>query len=423
MAQNTSNQQSTLNGLFKQVYAKSVKTAIPNFAILQARLPFSKAAILGDKYHLPVVLSDEHGFTYGGSSGANYTLNSAVSLQMQDAQVPGSELTLQSGMSYGAVSRAQSKGSTAVEGAVGILIERMKASTAKRVEIAMIYGGSGIGQIVSTSTTGSAGTRVYTISTSSFAAGIWAGLENANLDLYTTVGVKLNTNAGVVITAVSVGLKTVTISGNSADLTAIDAATNPKIYFMGTFGNEMTGLDQIMINTGVLFNIDASAYNLWAAQTYDCQGSALTMNKVLSAVNLAVGRGLMQDVQLLVAADSWANLNANLAGQRMFDGSYKSSKAENGVESIKYHSSNGMIEVICHPFVKSGEAFLLPLDNVQRVGSTDIDFRGDGPDGQQEYLVQNPTTNGWICRAYTDQAVLIETPAMTVKLINITATP
>lgn len=54
MAQNTSNQQSTLNGLFKQVYAKSVKTAIPNFAILQARLPFSKAAILGDKYHLPV---------------------------------------------------------------------------------------------------------------------------------------------------------------------------------------------------------------------------------------------------------------------------------------------------------------------------------------------------------------------------------
>ena len=145
MSQGSSNTSTTLNGLFKQIYAKEVKDLIPDFSILQKRLPFTKAALLGDKYHLPVVVADEHGFTYGGSTASNYTLNSAISMQLYDAQVNGSELTLQSGISYGAVSRAQSKGETAVEQAVRLLMERMKASASKRVEIELIYGASPTG--------------------------------------------------------------------------------------------------------------------------------------------------------------------------------------------------------------------------------------------------------------------------------------
>jgi hypothetical protein len=60
MAQNPSNTGATLNGLFKQVYNKEVVTAIPDFAILQKAVPFSKSQMLGDKFHIPVVLSDEH---------------------------------------------------------------------------------------------------------------------------------------------------------------------------------------------------------------------------------------------------------------------------------------------------------------------------------------------------------------------------
>ena len=100
----------TLNGLFKQVYAKNVVSAAPSFAILQKAIPFQKSKLLGDKYHIPVVLTLEQGFTYSNAQGAAYTLNSAVAMQMQDAQVSGAELTLQSGISYGAVSRAQARG-------------------------------------------------------------------------------------------------------------------------------------------------------------------------------------------------------------------------------------------------------------------------------------------------------------------------
>lgn len=422
---------STLPGLFKQVYSPEVRDAIPQFAILQARVPFSKAQLLGDKYHLPVVLSDEHGFTYGGNTAANYTLNAGIAMQLQDAQIASAEITLQSGISYGAVSRAQNKGEQAIESSVRLLIERMKASSAKRVELSLLYGESVNGLGIISATSGSGTSRTYTISGPTWSAGTFAGFENAQFDVFQNTGttpVKLNTNAAVVISTVSVAAKTISVTGNSTDLTAIDAqvgttsGTSATLYFFGAQGNEMSGIDVIMTNTGSLFNISASTYNLWQANLYDCQSSQFTMGKVLSGLALAVGRGLMEDVGLLLNPDSFANLVSDLASQRRFDGSYKSGKGVNGVETIEFHGQNGLIELIPHAMVKSGDAFAMPLDMVKRVGSTDVSFRGEMVGGEMEYLFQNTSTNGWTCRAYTDQAVFIETPAHCVKFTNIVPT-
>lgn len=360
------------------------------------------------------------GFTYGGSTAANYTLNAAISMQMQDAQVPGSELTLQSGISYGAVSRAQSKGETAVEQAVRLLMERMKASASKRVEIQLLYGASATGIGAISAHSGSSGTRVYTISNATWAPGIWSGMENASLDAYSGSS-QLNTNAAVVVTAVNAAAKQISVSGNSSDLTAIDGGSSPFFVFLGAFGNEMTGIDAIVTNTGTLFNINATTYNLWQSQSYDCQSAEFSMGKILSGLALAVGRGLLEDVCVLLNPDSFANIMSDLAAQRKFDGSYSKKKAENGSETVTFYGQNGMIELLPHPMVKSGEAFALPLDVIQRVGSTDVSFRGEGPTGQEDYLFQNTSTNGWTCRAYTDQAILIEQPAYCVKFTGITA--
>lgn len=422
MSQVSANTAATLNGLFRQIYAKEVKTLIPEFSILQKRLPFSKAALLGDKYHLPVVVSDEHGFTYGGNSAANYTLNSAIAMQMQDAQVPGSELTLQSGISYGSVSRAQTKGETAVEQAVRLLMERMKSSSAKRVEIQLLYGASatGIAQVASHS--GSGGTRAYTISAATWSAGIWGGMENASLDCYNGSS-QLNTNAAIVVTSIDPIGKVINVSGNSSDLTAVDGATtSATFFFYGAYGNEMTGIDAILTNTGTLFNINAGTYALWQSQSYDCLNAELSMGKILSGIALAVGRGLLEDVVILLNPDSFSNIMSDLSSQRKYDGSYSKKKAENGFESVTFYGQNGVIELVPHAMVKSGDAFSLPLDSIQRVGSTDVSFRGEGPSGQEEYLFQNTSTNGWTCRAYTDQAILIEAPAWCVKFKNIVPT-
>jgi hypothetical protein len=422
----------TLNGLFRQKYSKEVKDLIPDFGILQKRIPFSSAELLGDFYHLPVVVADEHGFTYGGATAANYTLNASIAMQLQDAQVAGSELTLTSEASYGAVSRSAKKGDTAVEKLVDLLMERMKASTAKRIEIAMLYGQSltGIGQIASG--TGTSTNRVYTLSTATFAAGIWAGMENCQLDCLQTGSFAtgpINTNAAIVVASVSVGSKTVTVTGNSTDLTAVDAqiSTGANFFFYGAAGSlttlnvskEMIGIDAILVNSGTLFNISASTYNLWSSQTYDCLSSEFSMGKLLAGLALPVSRGLLQDIQVFCSPATWANLNTDLGGQRFFDESYDPKKGEKGVNSIVYHGQNGKIEIVSHPMVKYGEAFAVPVDIIQRVGSSDIAFRGEGPLGQEDYFFQNTTTNGWTIRAYTDQAIMIEAPAWCVKYINI----
>ena len=380
------------------------------------------------------MVADEHGFTYGGSTAANYTLNASIAMQLQDAQVTGSELTLTSEASYGAVSRSAKKGDTAVEKLVDLLMERMKSSMAKRVEIALIYGQSltGIGQIASG--TGSGTSRVYTISAATWAPGIWAGMENCQLDVLQTGSFAtgpINTNAAVVVTSVNVGSSQITVSGNSTDLTNIDAqkSTGANFFFYGAGGQltsnnvsaEMVGLDIIVTNTGTLFNINATTYNLWQGNTYSVGSAELAMGKVLSGLALPVARGLMQDVQLLVAPNSWANLNNDLGGQRYYDESYDAKKAEKGVNSIVYHSVNGKIEIISHPMIKQGEAFAVPFDTLQRVGSCDISFRGEGPMGQEDYFFQNTSTNGWTIRAYTDQAIMSEAPALTVKFTGIVA--
>lgn len=417
----------TLNGLFRQVYAKEVKSLIPDWAILQRRLPFSKAVLLGDNFHLPVVVSDEHGFTYGGNTAANYTLNSAIAMQMQDAQIPGSELTLQSGISYGAVSRAQSKGETAVEQAVRILMERMKASAAKRVEIELLYGASSTGLATVTTATSTSTSAVLTIASSTWASGIWSGMENCQLDSYYVSGgtsTQNNTNSPYVVSKVDPVNYKLTVTGNATDIGNISAnIANPTyLLFYGAYGNEMTGIDCILLNTGTLFNINATTYSLWQANSYSCSSGELTMGKILSGLSLAVGRGLMEDVAVLLNPTSFANILSDLSAQRRFDGSYSKKKMENGAETVTFYGQNGMIELVPHPMVKNGDAFALPLDLIQRVGSTDIAFRGEGPTGQEEYLFQNTTTNGWICRAYTDQAILIEAPAHCVKFTSIVYT-
>lgn len=430
MSQSSSNTAATLNGIFRRVYSDKVRTLIPAFAILQGRVPFSKAVILGDKYILPVVVSDEHGFTYGGSTATNYTLNSAVSMQLQEAQIPGSELTLQSGISYGAVSRAQNKGETAVEQAVRLLLERMKASATKRVEIAMLYGASQTGLGCVSAISGTSTSRVLTVSQATWASGIWSGMENCGLDAWyntSTTPVQITANAQMIVTAVSAANRTITVSGNSTDLTLFDshaagvAGTDGTLFFLGAQGNEMTGIDAIISNTGTLFNISATTYNLWAANTYACGSAELSMGKILSGLATAVGRGLLEDVVLLLNPDSFANIMSDLAAQRKFDGSYSKKKAENGSETVTFYGQNGMIELVPHPMVKSGEAFALPLDVIQRVGSSDVSFRGEGPTGQEDYLFQNTSTNGWTCRAYTDQAILIEQPAFCTKFTGIVA--
>jgi len=140
-------------------------------------------------------------------------------MQMGEAQIDGSQLLLASRLDYEAAAKA-SGSKKAFLGATQHLVENMLESMGHRQEVAMLYGGVGLGTMASAS--GSGTTRVLTITTAKFAAGIWSGAENACIDVYNS-STKLNTNADVIVTAVDLDARTVSVS--NLDLASLNHRT------------------------------------------------------------------------------------------------------------------------------------------------------------------------------------------------------
>lgn len=371
-----------LDGLFKNAYGDSVEQLTPEASLIQKEIDFvPQDKETGDKYNQPVVLAQEHGVTYAAAGAGAFALNESVAMTMKNAELQGSQLLIRSALSYDAAAKAANSKKAFVKG-TELLVETMVASISKRLELSLLYGQSetGIGQPASTANVNATSTTI-TISNLTWATGIWAGLENSTLDLYNdmdTTPVKINTNAALVVSSVNLDSKTVTVTGNATDITAIDALTyggNEAMVFEGAQAAEMAGIDKIITNTGTLFGINAGTYNLWKGNNYSASSADLTIGKILKGMAQAVGRGLDERVNLYVAPVTWENLNDDIAALRRLDSSYKASKVEQGNEAITYHGQNGMISVYSHLYMKEGEAFALPSSKCRRVGAQDISFK------------------------------------------------
>ena len=408
---------STLNGLFKTVYADKLLDLVPDYAVLQKKIPFVSAdKETGNFYAQPVNLSHEQGFTYNGDAGSVVTLNAAINSTMKEAQVKGTEMILRTQITYTALSRASKAGPKAFKRASAWKVEDMNNSMRKRLEISMIYGQSSIGEVESI--TSASGSGTITITAASWAGGIWAGAENAAIDSFTST-TKNNTGGDIVITAVNSDTRTlsVTCTGTFSG----ECQAGDLLFFKGTNSGssvftEMAGLQKIIQNSSTLFNINAGTYSLWKGNTVTSVGQ-LTHAKVQDALARAVNKGLMDPVLLLVSPKGFNTLNADLAALRMFDSSY-GTEGKNGFEKLVFHSVNGPVEVVSHPLVKDGDAFIVPLDSVMRLGSVDLSFGVPGMDETFFTLVAN--TNAVELQCMADQAIFLEKPAHAVYLSGIT---
>ena len=86
---------SSIVGDFKERYnTKGIQDAIPESRVILKSVEFDKAALVGNAFHTPVILSDEAGFTYAANNAGNYALNGPTSLNVPDAQVRPSQITL-----------------------------------------------------------------------------------------------------------------------------------------------------------------------------------------------------------------------------------------------------------------------------------------------------------------------------------------
>lgn len=420
-----SNTVATLNGLFKEVYADKIENLIPDGVKLLKLVPYVEAAKeIGNLYHQPVQLSHEHGVTYAAADSGAFNLNNAVAAIFKDAQLGGAQMLIRSSMSYEAAARASNDRKAFVK-ATSLMVQNMVNSMAKRLEISCFYGRTNIGQLASPAS-GSGAARTYTLTTASWASGIWAGSENMPLDVVnlstpTSAGNKVNTTAQLIVTAVDLTARTVSVSGNAGDLTAVDAAIGTGAFLIpfGSLLNDLFGLDRIITNTGVLYNIDASTYNLWKGNTSDALSSALSFSKILSGVALAVERGLDQDVICMISPKTWANISSDQAALRMYDDSYKAGKLENGASEYSFNGQNGKIDIVSSIYCKEGESFIFPPKRLKRIGAMNISFKMPGRQQQEDFFLELTSQAGYELRAYTDQTLFSDSPARLVKIINI----
>jgi hypothetical protein len=404
-AQNTA---STISAWLKEVYADKLDTLIPEGVRLVKMVKFSQGEKeLGDKYIQPVALTHEFGFSVG--TGA-FTLKDAVAATYAEAQVEGKNLLLRTQVSYDAMAKASNSKKAFMKWSEQV-VSNMTASFTKRLEVLHFYGGTSLG------TVSAVNSNTLTITTATWASGIWAGAESAPLNAYDTAsgGSRQDTAAAgfMVISSVDLVARTITVD----DATGV--AANDLIYFYGFYGSELNGLDKICTNTGTLYNISASSYALWKGNSYSAGSAKLTFKKIQHAVALAVAKGLDEKVTVFCSPATYADLNSDLTSMQRLDQSYKKSKGEQGVESISFYGPNGEIEIVPSIYVKEGEAFCVPLSKLKRLGSTDVTMRMPGQQ-EDQLVLQLGSSAGYEMRLFYDGNLFCERPAWLVKITSIT---
>lgn len=419
MSQSQFETQTTLTGMFKDVYEDKIVNLVPESSLFQKKISF----VENDKregriLHQPVLLALPSGLTFGVGAVA---LNNPIASTMGDAQISGAGMTLADRITYDVAAKAASGGARAFVEATELIVDALTQSMSKFIEIELMWGASTLGTLGQSSVnTGSGTTVTFTIDAAEWATGIWGGLENMSIDVYQTSGtVKVNTNAAVVISSVNPTTRVITCTANASDATTINglAASALQLYPYLAVGNEMSGFYVILANTGNLFNINAGTYALWQANTYSFASTAANFGKIQSEVAIATARGLMEDVAVFVNPTTFANIVTSQAGARRYDSSYKSKELENGSTGLTFWGPNGRIELVPHIFMKQGYNFVLPLKRCQRTGATDLTFTLPGMPG--EFFLQLPGYTAYELRCYTLQAAFLNSPYKGVLGINI----
>lgn len=407
---------SKLNGLTKQKFASKILDHIPPGIKFSSRLEFGEAMLLGKKYSQPVELVLPQGMTYAAPGAGAFDINDAEAGVMDEALVDGNQFLFADMLDYESAAKAEKAGENAYENAVKRVIKRMMKAATKRIELSALYGGTSLGKVLSTAAAGA----TINIDPKAWGSGIWLGMKNAKLDVYSanangTPNAKINVNAPVKIASVKVGTKQLLVTGNAADLAAI--AVGHLLVFTGTVGNEPMGLDRISTNTGVLFGLDAAQYELWEGNTYDVAGE-LTLKKLYKGMNDAIGKGLEDDVQVFLNPDTYGNLLAIEAGLRRHVETSGGGDAKNGYRSVKWEGQNGVIEFVPYINIKQGEAFAVPIDTYKKVGATDLTMQAPGR-REHEFFKQMEKKAGYELRMYANLGFFCEAPALGTKLTGI----
>lgn len=396
------------SALHKVAYGEGVPELVPDIALIQKDIKFSESALLGDYFEQAVRLSLPGGFTRAkgdGTAGA-FSLNGATAGTQKKAKVYGYQMVLQDQIPYEDIAKAAGAGAQAYKKATAMFWEGMQLSMRKMLEINLLYGNVGIGKISGYTS----GDPSITISASDWAPQIWAGLEGATIDVQTAATSVVR--GSVTIVAVDIDNRVITLSG-----TVSGCAANDLVYFKGGFAKEMSGLYEILSNTGSLFNISATTYTMWKAAQHTVSG-AFSFQALKKGLGKGLAKGLMEPINVYCSIGAFDDLIGDIHQLRQVDKS-EVRKIELGQDEVVYKYAGINAVVKPHAMVKQGHALGVTPNSAKRVGSADFAF---GMPGRSDGKIWFDLEGYAACegRAYSHQGIVSLAPATCILWSSIT---
>ena len=407
------------NAWFKRVYGDLVLPT-PEHVYLYKNAGFAEGDKIGRKFNFPVYMSHPQGFTHTAATDGVSSLNTSIAPVVTEAEVDGSVIDLELKFGYTEAMRAMNGGKSSYGNVVSMGLEKMSVSMHERLEILMLYGGTGLGKTASGVAT-SAVLETVTFSAATWAPAIWMYALGANVQFYLGSAVQAS-SAAFTVGAVNIASRTVVFSGSTAACAALDTAVNASgaaldVYFYGAYGKEMVGIDKVATTAGTLYGVDNTNYAVWQGNS-SAVGGAISLEKILLGLYPAMIKGMRGDAQLLVNPQIFSALAADEAALVRHNAS---KKAENGFNTISYYYGQGSIDIVGHPYVKFGEGFACLKDSYRLIGGTKPTMMVIGKNGEvPQYFERVAGTNGFAAYLHSDLAVLWDEPGKVTKFTGIT---
>jgi hypothetical protein len=397
---------SELDGFFKEQYVGEAIDATPDWAILGDLIKYDEEHSPGGDYVRNIIFRRPHGITFGAAATA-YTLNDALPIETEDIRLNSKEFVLRTKIAIGLLARAKDN-RQAFAKIMDPVVKTMNDSSHFYREMCLLYGGRHIGASTTNSTNPSAGTTMdIEISTATFAAGLWAQMEGAKLDVYDDSvdgGTKRNTGGPITVTVVDIPNHKITVSGDNTSLTNIyNNRTDSFLKPLGADGVWMKGLSLIVGHTsGSLFGVNATNRTLWRGNSLANGSVPVGFSTFEKAASKTLPRGGLGKRVVLLGHQSWSDLNIDSLGYR-YETNKKGGTLDLGVKNYTHTWVGGEIQFVLHPMVWPSEAYMFDPDVFTRIGSTDHTW--SLPNMPERFFVLDQDSNAFQIRCMWDQAL------------------
>jgi len=381
---------------FKRKYGKYL-SRIPTFGILRDKIGFDTSKKIGEDFREQIELELEQGVTEETGLADGFSIEAPLAGGSKPATIQSSILVLRTGLGIRGLMAAQGGDrEVAFRELTKNRVRSMWKSINKRLELAMLYGqcsdtgnvgSGGLGVVESTTATS------ITFTKASWSAAIWSGMKDALIEAWAPADppVTRRVNTGTAPTGYTgedAGNKITQITGVVASTRTININALPTgtvandIVFLykqrGTLASpawkQMIGIHRFSSQvTGTLLGIDTAVYDQWQPNPKNAGAVVLSFDLVNDLIADAIGKGLEGNVICLTNPFQWGKMMTDLGALRRIDYSQNTNKYVVGASEIEFHSANGKISIIPHPYVKMGFSYVLTIDNGDSYAKSDSD--------------------------------------------------